>query len=271
MFKPAEASQPEVAWRTDLGSMIVSDSLVSMAELEPSCTQLALFSPPFEIGAFQSGVEYSEWLARIFAVLEALVKPEGHVVFEFGNCWEEGAPLRSTHMFDVLHIIFSRTRWRLQQEFFWYNPYLLQTPSRFVDARLRKRASITNLFWLSRQPAAADISLIDTPDRALSNSSSDDLVSFRDCALDRRYRKRCRELGHRPFGDRFPITLATSFVRALSAPGDLILDPFAGCGTSGAAAEYLGRRWLCIERCRNTAVMCESWFDRGARGGPAPA
>jgi len=40
----------------------------------------------------------------------------------------------------------------------------------------------------------------------------------------------------------FPIELPSRLIRALSRPGDLILDPFLGSGTTAAAALILGRR-----------------------------
>lgn len=36
-------------------------------------------------------------------------------------------------------------------------------------------------------------------------------------------------------------------IEASSEPGDVILDPFCGCGTSIEAAEQLGRRWIGID------------------------
>src|SRR4029078_5294938 len=35
---------------------------------------------------------------------------------------------------------------------------------------------------------------------------------------------------------------------ACSSPGDIVLDPFFGTGTTGAVARRLGRRWIGIER-----------------------
>ncbi len=37
-------------------------------------------------------------------------------------------------------------------------------------------------------------------------------------------------------------------IRLYSEPGDTVLDPFAGSGTTGAMAARLGRRWVLIER-----------------------
>jgi DNA modification methylase len=45
----------------------------------------------------------------------------------------------------------------------------------------------------------------------------------------------------------FTESLATEFVEELSRPGDLVLDPFAGFGTTLVVAERLGRRGFGIE------------------------
>ena len=42
---------------------------------------------------------------------------------------------------------------------------------------------------------------------------------------------------------------------AASRPGDLVLDPFFGTGTTGAAARRLGRRWIGIERDEGYAAI----------------
>jgi site-specific DNA-methyltransferase (adenine-specific) len=43
-----------------------------------------------------------------------------------------------------------------------------------------------------------------------------------------------------------PLALLERIIDASSNPGDLVLDPFCGCGTTIAAAEKLGRRWAGI-------------------------
>ncbi len=44
-----------------------------------------------------------------------------------------------------------------------------------------------------------------------------------------------------------PVALLERIVSASSEPGDLVLDPFCGCGTTVHAAEKLGRRWIGID------------------------
>ena len=45
-----------------------------------------------------------------------------------------------------------------------------------------------------------------------------------------------------------PLAILRRIVQASSNPGDLVLDPFAGTGTTGEAALRLGRRFFLVER-----------------------
>ncbi len=44
-----------------------------------------------------------------------------------------------------------------------------------------------------------------------------------------------------------PITLLNRIILAASNPGDVVLDPFCGCGTAIEASARLGRRWIGID------------------------
>ena len=44
-----------------------------------------------------------------------------------------------------------------------------------------------------------------------------------------------------------PVALLERILKASSNPGDVVLDPFCGCGTTVAAAQKLGRTWLGID------------------------
>ena len=46
---------------------------------------------------------------------------------------------------------------------------------------------------------------------------------------------------------RFPPELPEFFIRFLTEPGQLVLDPFAGSNTTGQVAERLERKWCSIE------------------------
>ncbi len=47
-----------------------------------------------------------------------------------------------------------------------------------------------------------------------------------------------------------PLALLTRIVRASSRAGDVVLDPFCGCGTTLQAARDAGRRWIGIDASR---------------------
>lgn len=44
-----------------------------------------------------------------------------------------------------------------------------------------------------------------------------------------------------------PLALLERIISASSNPGDVVLDPFCGCGTTVVAAQKLGRRWIGID------------------------
>ena len=44
-----------------------------------------------------------------------------------------------------------------------------------------------------------------------------------------------------------PLALYERIINASSEPGDMVLDPFAGCATTCVAAERLGRQWIGID------------------------
>ena len=44
-----------------------------------------------------------------------------------------------------------------------------------------------------------------------------------------------------------PLALLERIISASSSPGDVVLDPFCGCGTALVAAQKLGRRWIGID------------------------
>jgi site-specific DNA-methyltransferase (adenine-specific) len=44
-----------------------------------------------------------------------------------------------------------------------------------------------------------------------------------------------------------PLALLERIIQASSNPGDLVLDPFCGCGTAVAAAQKLDRKWIGID------------------------
>ena len=64
----------------------------------------------------------------------------------------------------------------------------------------------------------------------------------------------------------FPIGLVQRLVRALTKPGDLVIDPFCGSGSSGAAAVLEGRRFLGAELEPDYVDIAAERLRQAARG-----
>ena len=62
-----------------------------------------------------------------------------------------------------------------------------------------------------------------------------------------------------------PVGLVRRMLQASSQPGDLVLDPFAGSGTLGAAARELGRRFVLIDQNPEAIRVMEARLQLSAR------
>ena len=65
-----------------------------------------------------------------------------------------------------------------------------------------------------------------------------------------------------------PEALLHRVILASTQPGDLIVDPFFGVGTTGAVAKRLGRRFIGIERDEGYAALAASRIERVAPAAP---
>ena len=61
-------------------------------------------------------------------------------------------------------------------------------------------------------------------------------------------------------GISFPRALPDRFIRQYSRPGDLVVDPFCGVGTTGRAAVELGRRFVGFEIDPEEAERARAWL-----------
>ena len=67
-----------------------------------------------------------------------------------------------------------------------------------------------------------------------------------------------------------PVGIVRRMLQASTRPGDLVLDPFAGSGTLGAAAAELGRRYVLIDESAAAVAVMESRLG-APRSGRRPA
>ncbi len=67
------------------------------------------------------------------------------------------------------------------------------------------------------------------------------------CSDTKAYRRQAHAMGLPKHGAIQPTSIPDFFIRFLTEPGELVVDPFGGTVKTGLAAERLGRRWLVTE------------------------
>jgi site-specific DNA-methyltransferase (cytosine-N4-specific) len=165
----------------------------------------------------------------------------------------------------------------LAQEFYWWNPSRLPTPAEWVTVRrVRVKDAINCVWWLSSTPwpkasntrvlqpySGSMLELFKNGYKAKLRPSGHDistkfirnngaaippnLIALANTESNGRYQRYCSERGLTPHPARYPAALPEYFIRMLTDPGDLVVDPFAGSCVTGEVSERLGRLWQCVE------------------------
>lgn len=246
---------------------------------------LIFTSPPFPLNrkkkyGNEKGNEYIEWLCAFGPLFKKMLAPNGSIVIEVGNSWEPGLPVMSTLAMRSLLEFQERNELYLCQEFVWQNPAKLPSPAQWVNVeRIRVKDSFTKLWWLSstskpkannqrvlteyseamkgllrrgrynagKRPSEHDISETAFLKDNGGSIPSNVLTYANTHSTGDEYLAYCKEQGFELHPARMPSDLAKFFIRFLTEPGDLVLDPFGGSNTTGAAAEELHRFWISIE------------------------
>ena len=245
---------------------------------------LIFTSPPFPLNRKKrygnlQGQEYVTWLSGLAKQLRSLLTPKGSMVIELGNAWEPGKPVMSTLALKALLAFQETGEFILCQQFIWYNPARLPTPAQWVNVeRIRVKDAYTHLWWLAGtdRPHADNRQVLteysesmkqllerqsyNTGKRPsehhigeksfLKNNTGaipSNVITLANTQASSDYLKFCREHELQPHPARMPLALAEFFIKFLTKPNMLVLDPFAGSNTTGAAADRLKRRWLSIE------------------------
>jgi len=121
----------------------------------------------------------------------------------------------------------------LAQDFYWWNPSKLPTPAEWVTVR---RVRVKD---------------------AINTIPNTDSNSF--------YLRYCEKNGLKPHPARYPAELPEYFIRMLTEPGDLVVDPFAGSCVTGMVCEQIKRRWVCIELVREYCEAAKGRFIQDRR------
>ncbi len=264
-----------------LSDEILADGSLSRFE---GNVNLIFTSPPFPLNrkkryGNETGENYIRWLCKFGPLFKKMLAPNGSIVIEMGNSWEAGLPVMSTLALRALLAFQSHNGLHLCQEFVWQNPAKLPSPAQWVNVeRIRVKDSFTKLWWMSPhyKPKADNTRVLqaysqamkDLLQRGVYNAGTrpsehnigetsflknnggaipSNVLTFANTLSSDSYHKYCRRNGLQVHPARMPIELATFFIKFLTEPGDIVLDPFGGSNITGASAENLARYWISIE------------------------
>jgi len=245
-----------------IGHIVTGDAVEVLGGWPAECVDLVFADPPFNIGyqydAYRDRLPpkaYLDWTeAWIDACLRAL-KPTGTFWIAIGD--EYAAEIR----------VMMRERATLRNWVIWHYTFGQNCKKKF-------NRSHAHLFYFVKDPEAFTFNADDPSVRV----PSDRQLKYND--------KRANPKGKLPgdvwtfsrvcgtFKERvgwhpcqMPLALLERIVLACSKPGDVVLDPFAGSGTTLVAAARHGRRWVGVE-------LSEKYARRAAKrvaGAPACA
>ncbi len=269
--------------KTDFGEILWGDSRSYLFhKAKPGSVDLLVTSPPFGLVRKKSygnedAEQYCDWFRPFAEGFSRVLKDSGSLVIDIGGAWIPGQPTRSLYHFKLLLMLVEEYSFHLCQEHYWWNPAKLPTPSEWVNIRrVRVKDAVNTIWWLSKtpypkannkrvlqpysksmkyllkngykaklRPSGHDISKKFNIDNG--GSVPPNLLAIANTESNCRYQDFCRSENIAIHPARFPTQLPEYFIRLLTDPGDLVVDPFAGSCVTGVVSENLARRWICCE------------------------
>ncbi len=245
-----------------------------LPRFEPESIQLVVTSPPYadQRTTTYGGIDpdhYVEWFLPISAQLYRVVKTDGSLILNIKERVVNGE--RHTYVIELI-LAMRKQGWLWTEEYCWHkkNAYPGKWPNRFRDAWERC------LHFTKQRKFAMyqDTVMVPTGDWAksrLRNLSETDkrrdeskvgsgfgknISNWvgRDMAYPTNVLHMATESSNRGHSAAFPIALPAWFIQLFSQPQDVVLDPFAGSGTTNVAAKQLGRYHVGIEKERQYFV-----------------
>jgi DNA modification methylase len=269
-------------YRTHRGAAYLGDSVALLRALPDASVDLVVTSPPYALHFEKeygnvSKEDYVLWFRPFAQEILRVLKDTGSFVLNIGGSYNEGVPTRSLYHFKLLVDLVENCGFFLAQECFWHNPAKLPAPAEWVNVRrMRVKDSVEYVWWLSKtewpaannrnvlvpyskdmeklikrglretvRPSGHNITSKFAEDRG--GSIPTNLLEWGNNDSNSDFMKACKANGVRSHPARFPAVLPDFFIRLLTGPGDLVLDPFAGSNTTGRIAENLDRSWLAFE------------------------
>lgn len=247
--------------------IILGDCLDILKKMETNSIDLIVTSPPYadQRKSTYGGIhpdKYVAWFLPITAELLRVLKPTGTFILNIKEKVSDGE--RHTYIMDLI-IAMKKQGWLWTEEFIWHkkNCYPGKWPNRFRDAweRLLQFNKQKN-FKMYQEEVMVDMG--DWAKTRLKNLSETDKrrdnsrvgsgfgknISKwvgREKAYPSNVLVMATETSNKKHSAVFPKELPSWFIRLFTKPGDTVLDPFLGSGTTSVAAIEFDRNSIGIE------------------------
>src|SRR5437588_6232913 len=248
----ASARTPRVSFESGASArVLVGDCIAELARLPAACVDLVFADPPYNL-QLQGDLKRPEY-SRVDAVDDAWDKFASFAAYDdFTRAWLLACrrvmkPNATLWVIGSYHNIF-RVGTILQDLGFWIlNDVVWRKSNPMPNFRGRRFTNAhETLIWAAREPGGKGY----TFNYEALKAGNDDVQVRSDwtvalCTGEERLKGRD---GKKLHPTQKPEALLARVILASSRPGDLVLDPFCGTGTTGAVATRLRRRFIGFER-----------------------
>jgi site-specific DNA-methyltransferase (cytosine-N4-specific) len=283
-------------YTTEYGCAYCADSRDFLRALPEASVNLVITSPPFALRRKKSygnvsASEYLDWFWPFAEQIHRVLRRDGSFVLDIGGSWNKGEPTRSLYHFELLLRLCGRGGlFKLAQEFYWYNRAKMPAPAEWVTVRrVRVKDAVQPIWWLSKtaRPKANNRWIL-TPyknsmksllcngynsgprpsghivsqkwGRNNGGAIPPNIIEASNTRSTDPYIAACRKRRIEVHPARFSEKVPEFFVKFLTRPGNVVLDPFAGSNVVGKVAEQLRRRWIAVEVNRQYVISSRFRF-----------
>ena len=250
-----------------VNTLIQGDCEEVLKAFPDNCIDLIFTSPPYadQRQTTYGGVspdEYVEWFLPKAQQFLRVLKPTGTFILNIKERVVNGE--RHTYVIDLI-LAMRKQGWLWTEEFMWHkkNSYPGKWPNRFRDNWERLiQFNKAKKFKMNQEAVMVPVGDW-AKDRLVSLSEVDRIrdnsrvgsgfgknVSNwlgRDMVYPTNVLHMATECANRDHSATFPVALPTWFIKLFTDPGDIVLDPFVGSGTTALAALQLSRNYVGID------------------------